>query len=83
MIGDALQHELAALAAFGKAKGKGKRKGKGKLVKSHLTLEQRRAKLSEIKARSKCMRCGATGHWAGDPACKFPNRAQGAPQSLQ
>lgn len=84
VIGDALQHELAALKAFGKAKGKGKSKakgkgkgkGKGKLVKSNLTLEQRRAKLSEIKARSKCMRCGATGHWAGDPACKFPNRPQ-------
>ena len=30
VIGDALQHELAALAAFGKAKGKGKSKAKGK-----------------------------------------------------
>ena len=65
-----------------KHKGKGKGKGKGKLVKSNLTLEQRRAKLSEIKARSPCMRRGATGHWAGDAACKFPS-AGSKPQASQ
>lgn len=78
-VGEALQYEMAAMAAFGKAKGKskskgkGKGKGKGKLVRSNLTLEQRRAKLSEIKSRSKCMRCGAQGHWARDRQCKFPS----------
>ena len=44
-LGEALQLELAALAAFGKASGKGENKGKGKskgkLVRSNLTLEQR------------------------------------------
>ena len=50
--GHAVQLQLAAHAAFGKAKGKGKGKskkgkgkGKGKVVRSHLTLEQRREKL--------------------------------------
>ena len=50
--GHAVQVQLAAHAAFGKAKGKGKGKskkgkgkGKGKVVRSHLTLEQRRDKL--------------------------------------
>ena len=75
-LGEAIQLQLVAMIAFGKAKGKGnpkgKGKGKGKLVRSQLTLEQRRSKLAELKARSKCMRCGATGHWAGDPGCKFP-----------
>ena len=77
--GHAVQLQLAAHAAFGKAKGKGKGKskkgkgkGKGKVVRSHLTLEQRREKLESLKAKSKCMRCGALGHWAGDPECKFP-----------
>ena len=47
--GHAIPLQLAANAAFGKAKGKGKRpkgkgKGKGKVVRSHLTLEQRRDK---------------------------------------
>ena len=77
--GDAVQLQLAAFVAFGKAKGKGKDKskgkgkGKGKIVKSHLSIEQRRQKLAEIKAKSKCLRCGGLGHWAGDPQCKMPN----------
>ena len=40
-------------------------KSKGKLVRSNLTLEQRRAKPAEIKRNSKCLGCGGTGHWAG------------------
>ena len=82
--GHAVRLQLAAHAAFGKAKGKGKGKskkgkgkGKGKVVRSHLTLEQRREKLKSLKAKSKCMRCGALGHWAGDPECKFPSQGQG------
>ena len=82
--GHAVQLQLAAHAAFGKAKGKGKGKskkgkgkGKGKVVRSHLTLEQRRDKLKSLKAKSKCMRCGALGNWAGDPECKFPSQAGG------
>ena len=82
--GHAVQLQLAAHAAFGKAKGKGKGKskkgkgkGKGKVVCSHLTLEQRRDKLKSLKAKSKCMRCGALGHWAGDPECKFPSQGGG------
>ena len=77
--GHAVQLQLAAHAAFGKAKGmgkgkskKGKGKGKGKVVRGHLTLEQRREKLKSLKAESKCMRCGVLGHWAEDPECKFP-----------
>ena len=73
------QLELAALTAYGKSKGKkgkGKGKGKGKLVKSNLTLQQRRDKLQEIKAKSRCLRCGGIGHWAGDPSCKFPGSKQ-------
>ncbi|CAE7471035.1 unnamed protein product [Symbiodinium natans] len=75
-VGHAIQLSLAANAAFGKAKGKGKNrskgKGKGNVVRSHLTLEQRRDKLKALKAKSRCMRCGGIGHWAGDPECKFP-----------
>ena len=56
--GHAVQLQLAAHAAFGKAKDKGKGnskkgkgKGKGKVVRSHLTLEQRREKLKSVKER--------------------------------
>ena len=73
-LGEAIQLQLAAFVAFGrvKGKGKGKPKGKGKVIRSNLSIEQRRKRLSEIKAKSKCLRCGACGHWAGDPICKFP-----------
>ena len=82
--GHAVQLHLAAHAALGKAKGKGKGKskkgkgkGKGKVVRSHLTLEQHGEKLKSLKAKSKCMRCGALGHWAGDLECKFPTSQGG------
>ena len=89
--GHAIQLMLAANAAFGKARGKnkgkskGKGKGKGKVVRSNLTLEQRRDKLRALKAKSKCLRCGGTGHWAGDPECKFPTNqgGKGAPVKRQ
>ena len=73
-IAEAIQLQQAAFVAFNRTKGKGKGKGKGqgKVVRSHLRIEQRRQKLSELKSRSKCFRCGAMGHWAGDPQCKFP-----------
>ena len=82
--GHAVQLHLAAHAAFGKSKGKGKGKskkgkgkGKGKVVRSHLTLEKRREKLKSLQAKSQCMRCGALGHWAGDPEFKFPTSQDG------
>ena len=83
--GEAIQLQLVAMVAFRKAKGKGnpkgKGKGKGKLVRSRLTLDQRRkSKLAELKSKSKCMRCGVIGHWAGDPGCKFPG-SKGAPKA--
>ncbi|CAE7909825.1 unnamed protein product, partial [Symbiodinium microadriaticum] len=80
--GHAIQLQLAANAAFGKAKGRkgkgrGKGKGKGKVVRSRLTLDERRDKMKALKAKSKCLRCGAIGHWAGNPECKFPNQKGG------
>ena len=55
----------------------------GKVVRSHFTLEQPRDKLKALKAKSKCLRCGGTGHWAGDPECKFPkgNGGGGKPRA--
>ena len=48
-------------------------------MKSNLTIDQRRRKLTELKSKSKCLRCGVIGHWAGDPECKFPGSKPGAP----
>ena len=86
-VGDAIQLQLAALAAFGTAAGKGKSfkgkqkgKQKGKLVRSQLSLEQRRDRLSQLKQKSKCLRCGGMRHWAGDPQCKFPGNGTQTPK---
>ena len=59
----------------GKPSGKGKNKGRGKHVfRTQLSVEDRVKRLKELKQRSKCLRCGGQGHWAGDPACKFSKR---------
>ena len=79
--GEAIQLQLNA---FSKAKGKGKcfgqrvfkGKGQGKVVRSQMSIQQRRAKLRELKSKSKCLRCGRMGDWAGDSGYKFANKPQ-------
>ena len=85
-IGDAIQRQLAACAAFGKASGKTqgfKGKQKGKLVRSQLSLEQRRDRLSQLKQKSKCLRCGGLGHWAGDQNVNSPETRRRIPKVPQ
>ena len=36
---------------------------------SELNLEQRKAKVAQVKAKSKCRACGRLGHWQGDSVC--------------
>ena len=77
---ESVQLAYAAQTAFAHAKGKSKGKGKpggksgGKVVRSNLTIADREAKLAELKAKSRCLRCGIVGHWAGDAACKFTGK---------
>ena len=66
---------------MGKAgRGKGKQGGNGKggfpVVRSGLSVEDRKKRLQEIKSRSKRLRCGQTGHWSGDPQCPKGRGAQ-------
>ena len=85
---EAVQLAYAATSTMNQAKGKGKGKGKdkdgkgksgGKLVRSNLTIADRKAKLTELKSKSRCLRCGVVGHWAGDAECRFKGNAKGAP----
>ena len=80
-IGDSQSHSSLneATAYLGCVKGKGKgipmRKGGTHGYRprvSHLSIEDRRRKLQEIKARSTCKKCGKKGHWAGDRECTAP-----------
>ena len=58
-----------AYLSFGKDKGKGKGKAKHKgqgrypLRPSHQSLEDRRRRLKELKAKTECRACGRKGHW--------------------
>ena len=67
--------QSVAYLAKGHVEGKGKgnsfqrRPFKGRGKGSSLTLEDRRAKLRQLKERSTCKACGRKGHWAGDPGC--------------
>ena len=84
-LGEACQHQLQAYAAVERAKGKGpykgsgkgkdKSKGKGKrVVKTQLSIQDRKVRLASLKKNSRCLRCGGYGHWAGNPECKMPNK---------
>jgi len=58
-----IQEGAAAYAAHKGGKGKGKRKGKGKypIRPSNLSIEDRRKKLAELKAKTECRDCGRVG----------------------
>ena len=70
---DVVQAETMAYMARSKANGKGKPLSKDahgyRPRASGLTVEDRRAKLKEIKMKSTCKACGRNGHWAGDREC--------------
>jgi len=92
-LGEACQHQLQAYAAVERAKGKGpykgsgkgkdKGKGKGKrVVKTQLSIQDRKVRFASLKKNSRCLRCGGYGHWAGDPECKMPNKKPNATASV-
>ena len=70
-LADLIQTDCEAYFVKGKGKGKGTGgKGKGgKLRGSSMSIEDRRKKLVEVKARTKCRKCGRKGHWQGDKVC--------------
>ena len=73
-----MQPKPHLLMKGGKGSGKaGGQKG-GKVPPSNLSIADRKAKLAELKARSRCLRCGAICHWAGDAECRFKGGPAGS-----
>ena len=64
-----VQGNVQAYLSVGKEKGKGKGKGRYPGRPSHLSLEDRRRRLKELKAKTECRACGRKGHWANDREC--------------
>ena len=59
-----VQANVQAYLSFRKEKGKGKGKSEGRFLvrPSHLTLEERRRRLGELKPITECRACGRKGH---------------------
>ena len=68
-----VQANVQAYLSFGREKGKGKGNGKSKgryLVRpTHLSLEDRRRRSRELKAKTECRACRRKEHWAHDREC--------------
>ena len=62
---------VAFLASRQKGNPKGSWTGSGRypVRPSNLTIEDRRKKLAELKAKTECKDCGKRGHWRGDKEC--------------
>ena len=55
-------------------------------VQGHLTMEERKARVQQLKAKTQCRKCGQMGHWANDPQCpksfrKGKGKSVGSPSS--
>ena len=59
---------------FKKGSGKGKKGFRFGFRRNHMSLEERKKKLAELKAKTRCTECNEKGHWAGDDACKLKKK---------
>ena len=84
---DVLQMESEAYFLQGKAKGSGHsgfgpgKGGKQYSFRGRLTLEERKARIQAMKAKTSCRRCGQQGNWAGDPSCSKTSKKRGPAKS--
>ena len=70
----AQQNSKGAIDALRVGKGKGKKGFKFWRGKNQMSLDERRKRLKDLKARTKCQACGKVGHWAGDPECPLKGK---------
>ena len=74
-----LEHEAYLLRGHGKGKGHGGFQPHRHFdISGSVSLQERKARLAQLKSRTECRRCGAKGHWSGDAACP-----KGCQRSLQ
>ena len=73
-----LVKEKAQRFITGKGKGKGKRGFRFWRGKNRMSLDERKKRLAQLKARTKCQAFGKVGHWAGDAACQMKGQGGAA-----
>ena len=59
---------------FKKGSGKGKKGFRFGFRRNRMSVEDRKKKLAELKAKTRCTECNEKGHWAGDDACKLKKK---------
>ena len=72
LAAEAIQLEHEAYFVRGQAKGKGHGGFSGSRqfeVSGSLSLQEKRARLQQLKSKTECRKCGQRGHWSGDPQC--------------
>ncbi|CAK9056057.1 Transposon Ty4-J Gag-Pol polyprotein, partial [Durusdinium trenchii] len=72
MAAEVLQLEYEAYNVRSNAKGKGHGGFAGQRhfeVSGSLSLQEKRARLQQLKLKTECRRCGQKGHWSGDREC--------------
>ena len=72
MAAEVLQLEYEAYNVRSSAKGKGHGGFAGQRhfeVSGSLSLQEKRARLQQLKLKTECRRCGQKGHWSGDREC--------------
>ena len=71
LAAEAIQLEAEAYFVRSHAKGKGHHGFPPKQfeVSGQLSLQEKRARLQQLKSRTECKRCGQRGHWSGDAIC--------------
>ena len=72
-VADILQAESEVYFARKQAQDTGRygfwSSGRQYQVQGSLTVEEKRARIQAIKAKTSCKKCGQTGHWADDAIC--------------
>ena len=72
LAAEAIQLESEAYFVRGQAKGKG-HSGFSRTrhfeVSGSLSMQEKRARLQQLKGKTLCRKCGQRGHWSGDPPC--------------
>ena len=65
-----LEHEAYFVRSHAKGKGHGGFTGQRHFeVSGQLSMQEKKARLQQLKSRTDCRKCGQRGHWANDPQC--------------
>ena len=72
LAAESIQLDYEAFFVRNQAKGKGHGGFAGPRhfeVSGQLSMQEKKARLQQLKLRTECRKCGQKGHWSGDPRC--------------